>query len=214
MSGPQDFANNLEPYKILGGHVDENEIISISKCEIELLPGSKSYTGKPTSERDQALEQTGQLRTFRVTSSDELNLLAGLVEWPDAAPEIKPIDLLGGLQKHSSLNNRGSMTLVHARDGSWLAPLRVMKYSPDKKYFTLHGATTDEIDEFLGQSFTDLLLEIGALKVGTRQEIDGETNKTAKQLAMLVTPGDLRTLAVAYTVTRPLAVINDFGLVL
>jgi hypothetical protein len=205
--------NNLETYRIFGGNVGATEVISISKCEIELVPGSKPYIGKPTSERDQSQEQTGRLSTFRVTSSDELNLVAGLVEWDTAAPEIKPIDLLGGLQKHNALDNRGSMTLVHARDGNWLAPLRVMKYSPDKKYFTLHGATTDEIDEFLGQSITDLLFEVGALKVGTRQEIDGETNKTAKQLAMLVAPGDLRTLAVAYTVTRPLAVINDFGLV-
>ncbi len=91
--------------------MQENEVISISKCEIELLPGSKSYTGKPTSDRDQATEQTGKLSTFRVTSSDELNLVAGLVEWPAASPEVKPIDLLGGLQKHGSLDNRGSMTL-------------------------------------------------------------------------------------------------------
>jgi hypothetical protein len=88
----------------------------------------------------------------------------------------------------------------------------VLKYNEEKKYFTLHGSSFEEIDGFLGQSFAQLLLELGALNVGTRREIDGETNKTANQIAMIVNPGDIRSLAMAYTVTRPLAVINDFGL--
>ena len=192
--------------------MSDNEIIAISKCEIEFLPGTKAYIGKPASERDQANEQTGQLRTFRVTSSDELNLIVGLVEWPNSSPEVRPIELLGGLQKHGSLDRRGSITVVPARDGNWLVPLRVLKYNEEKKYFTLHGASFEEIDGFLGQSFAQLLLELGALKVGTRREIDSETNKTANQIAMVINPSDIRSLAMAYTVTRPLAVINDFGL--
>lgn len=204
--------NNLVTINASGGLMSDLEAISISKCEIELFEGSKPYLGKPTSERDVATEQTGKLRTFRVTSSDELNLVAGLVEWPTATPEVKPIDLIGGLQKHQALDGRGSMTLGISKDGNWLAPLRVLKYNPDRKYFTLHGASLDEINEYLGQNFDELLLEVGALRVGSRATIDGETNRTANQLAMVVEPGDLRTLAIAYTVTRPLAVINDFGL--
>ena len=196
----------------MGGSLTNNEVIAISKCEIEFLPGTKAYMGKPASERDQADEQTGQLRTFRVTSSDELNLIVGLVEWPKSAPEVRPIELLTGLQKHGSLDRRGSISVVPARDGNWLVPLRVLKYNEEKKYFTLQGASFEEIESYLGQSFPELLLELGALMVGTRQEIDGETNKTAGQNAMIVSPGDIRSLAMAYTVTRALAVINDFGL--
>jgi hypothetical protein len=203
---------NLLTINASGGLMAESEVISISKCEIELIDESKPYIGKPTSERDVAIEQIGQLRTFRVTSSDELNLVAGLVEWPAATPEVKPIDLIGGLQKHQALDGRGSMTLGISKDGNWLVPLRVLKYNPDRKYFTLHGASLDEIDGYLGQRVDELLMEVGALRVGSRAAIDGETNRTANQLAMVVEPGDLRTLAVGYTVTRPLAVINDFGL--
>ena len=192
--------------------MSDNGVISISKCEIELIPGTKSYSGKPVSARGGGTEQIAKLTTFRVTSSDELNLIVGLVDWPSDPPEVKPIDLIGGLTKHASLARRGSMSLSDSRDGNWLAVLKVMKYSPDKGYFTLHGATSDEIDHYLGYNFKELALEMGALRFGTRAEIEDETSRTANQLAMVVPKGDLRSLAFAYTVTRALAVINDFGL--
>ena len=176
------------------------------------MPETKQFRGKPVSTRGAGPEQVADLTTFRVTSSDELNLIVGLVQWPNDPPEVKPIDLLGGLTKHESLGRRGSMSLSESRDGNWLAILKVLKYSPDKGYFTLHGATVEEIDGYLGYSFEELVLEMGALRFGTRAEIDQETSRTANQLSMVVKPGDLKTLAFAYTVTRALAVINDFGL--
>ncbi len=186
--------------------------ISVSKCEIEFLPGSKPYRGKPMADRDQAIEQTGRLRTFRVTSSDELNLIAGLIEWDNQDPEVAPIDLISGLQKHNELVRRGRMSIKISQDGNWLVVLSVLKYSPAKQYFTLHGGVLEDIDSFLGHSFKEFLLNTGALRFGTRAEIDGDTSRTANQLAVVIEPGDIETLAVAYTVTRPLAVINDYGL--
>ena len=192
--------------------MSEKSNISVSKCEIEFLENSKQFRGKPVSDRKNPTEQVGKLSTFRVTSTDELNLIVGLIEWPNDPPEVRPIDLLGGLQKHNELENRGSISLRHSQDGNWLAPLNVLKFSQAKKYFTLHGATEAEIDSYLGHSFKEFLLEAGALRVGSRAAIDGETSRVANQLAVVVEPGDIQTLAIAYTVTRPLAVINDFGL--
>ncbi len=186
--------------------------ISISKCEIEFLPESKQYRGKPMSAPSDSAEQVGKLTSFRVTSSDELNLIVGLIEWENDDPEVAPIDLISGLQKHSELERRGRMSIKISNDGKWLVVLSVMKYSPAKERFTLHGGVLVEIDTFLGHSFRDFLLESGALRFGTRGEIDGDTSRTANQLAVVIEPGDIETLAIAYTVTRPLAVINDYGL--
>lgn len=186
--------------------------ISISKCEIEFIPGSKPYTGKPTADRKVGVEQTGKLTTFRVTSSDELNLIVGLIEWPDADPEVTPIDKIAGLQKHNELVNRGRMSIKISHDGKWLIVLRVMKYSPTKKYFTLHDGILEDIDAYLGHSLKEIMLGSGALRFGTRGEIDGDTSRSANQLAVVIEPGDIEALALAYTITRPLAVINDYGL--
>lgn len=181
-------------------------------CEITFDGETKDYRGKPISEKASPSEQTAKLSTFRVTSSDELNLIVGLFEWPNNAPEVRPVELLKGITKHNELKRRGSISLVPARDGNWLAPLKVMKFSPDRGYFTLHGASENEMDELLGHSFKDFLLDVGALEFGTRATIDGETGNTRNQLAVKVIPGDLKTLALAYTLTRPVAVIKDFGM--
>jgi hypothetical protein len=186
--------------------------ISVSKCEVEFMSGSKPYRGKPMADRKDGPEQTGKLTTFRVASSDELNLIVGLIEWDSAEPEVSPIGLISGLQKHNALLRRGRMSIKISTDGNWLVVLSVMKYSPAKQYFTLHGGNLEEIDAFLGHSFKDLLASSGALRFGNRAEIDGDTSRTANQLAVVIEPGDIQTLALAYTVTRPLAVINDYGL--
>jgi hypothetical protein len=192
--------------------VSEEASISVSKCEIEFLRDPKPYRGRPVGDRKEGLDQTGTLTTFRITSSDEMNLIAGLIEWESAEPEVVPIDLISGLNKHSELKNRGRMSIKHSRDGNWLVVLSVMKYNPSKQYFTLHGGVLEDIDEYLGHSFKDFLMGSGALRFGTRGEIDGETSRTESQLAVVIKPGDIETLAIAYTVTRPLAVINDYGL--
>jgi hypothetical protein len=188
-----------------------NETISVGKCEIEIFTEKKPYRGKPASDRD-GVEQLGSLRNFRVTSSDELNLMCGLIEWPNSMPEIKAIDLLSGLGKHNELKNRGGMSLVQAKDGNWLAAIRALKYNPLKKYFTLHGVSELELDDLLGYSLKDYLLDLGALRFGTRADIDSDSSRNKNQLAMVVSPGSIEPLAVAYTVTRALAVIKDFGL--
>jgi hypothetical protein len=192
--------------------MSEKPNISISKCEIEFIQGSKPYRGKPIAERKSGVEQVGKLTTFRVTSSDELNLIVGLIEWDKNEPEVEPIDLIAGLQKHRELENRGRMSIKLSKNGNWLVVLSVMKFSKEKQYFTLHGGVLQDIDEYLGYSFKELLMGSGAISVGTRSEIDGDTSRTANQLAVLIKPGDIETLALAYTVTRPLAVINDYGL--
>jgi hypothetical protein len=138
--------------------------------------------------------------------------MVGLYLWEEAAPEVRPIDLLGGLQKHNELKGRGGISLTMSQGEKWLVPLRVLKYSTKKGYFTLQGASEKELDEILGHSFRELMMDLGAIKFGSRESIDQETNNKRNQLAMIVEPGNLEAIAVAYAVTRAQAVILDFGL--
>ena len=188
------------------------ESILVSKCEIEFVTGPKPFVGSPIRNRNESTNEQGNLTTFRVTSSDELNMIVGLIEWKDFDPEVVPIDILSGLEKHNELKQRGRMSICKSRDDNWLVTLSVLKFSPDKDRFTLHGGHLSEIDQYLGQDLRALLLKVGALRVGSRREIDDESSKSANQLAAVISPGDIQSLAVAYTVTRPLAIINDFGL--
>ena len=196
----------------MGVRVTDNKVISVSKCKIEFIPEEKTYRGKPMSMRGEVNEIVGQLTTFRVTSTDLLDLMTGLIRWPNGDNEIKPIELFHGLEKHQQLERKGQIDIQIARDGNWLVPLRTLRFNPDLRYFTLVNAPVADIDNFLGESFENLLFSAGAKKFGTRQVIDGETNKSANQLAMVIEPGNIEALAIAYTVTRPLAVIMDYGI--
>lgn len=190
----------------------DNKVISISKCKIEFILEEKTYRGKPMSMWGEANEIVGQLTTFRVTSTDLLDLMTGLIRWPNGDNEIKPIELFHGLEKHQQLVRKGQIDIQIARDGNWLVPLRTLRFNPDLRYFTLVNAPVSDIDKFLGESFENLLFSAGVEKFGTRRVIDGETNKSANQLAMIIEPGNIEALAIAYTVTRPLAVIMDYGI--
>lgn len=192
--------------------LSENLSISVGKCEVEFIPGTKASLGKPTSQRKDASEQVAKLSTFRVTSPDELNLMVGLYVWEGADPEVRPIELLAGLQKHNELKGRGGMSLIISQDQKWLVPLRALKYNKTKGYSTLQAASEEELDSLIGQSFRDLMTELGAKAFGSREAIDQESNNKRNQLAMIVEPGNLEALAVAYAVTRAQAVILDFGL--
>ena len=186
--------------------------ISVNTCEIEFFDGEEDCIGTPTSMRGQSVEIAGKLRRFRVTSLDELNIIVGLTVWDNGDVEVRPLQLVSGLSKHNALDNRGGMSLLRSRDEKWLVPLRVLKFNQERKYFTLQSASLPEIDGILGHSFKDFLTAAGALRVGTRQLIDSETSRSSNQLAMVVEVGDLPTVALAYTVTRALAVIKDNGL--
>jgi len=94
--------------------------ISVGTCEIEFLEEETSYTGNPASRRSEAEELVGSLRRFKVTSLDELDLLVGLLEWPTGEAEVRPLELLGGLQKHNALDNRGGMSRLSPRTTSGL----------------------------------------------------------------------------------------------
>jgi hypothetical protein len=192
--------------------VPDNKKLKVSKCEIEIFPDEKVITGKPMSLKNEDRELNGKIKTFRVTSTDELNLVVGLITWPMNLQEVKPIDLLGGLEKHELLAHKGQMEIKNSNDGNWLVTLRTLKFNHDKRYYTLVNAPLQDLDDYLGFSFRAELEKYGVLRFGTRAFIDGEVGRSANQLAMVVEPENIDAIAVAYTVTRPLAVINDYGL--
>jgi hypothetical protein len=56
------------------------------------------------------------------------------------------------------------------------------------------------------------MLELGALRVGSRFDIDQETNRRKSYPAMVVPKGQIDSICAAFTVTRALALVKDFGL--
>jgi hypothetical protein len=98
------------------------------------------------------------------------------------------------------------------KDGNWMVELTALKYPTDGGRPTLKVPTMGELDELVSQDFTELMLALGALKIGTRGEIDAETSRRKNYLAMTVKPNELDSILAAFTATRVLALVKDFGL--
>jgi hypothetical protein len=56
------------------------------------------------------------------------------------------------------------------------------------------------------------MLDLGALRLGTRFEVDQEDSNRKNVPAMVVPIGEVEPILAAFTVTRVLALVKDFGL--
>lgn len=184
----------------------------MGKSAVELIDGETKYFAKPMAPHENAeSEQTGTIQKFRVTTTDGLNHIFGIVSWPAAQPEIISVERISGLEKYKKFEKGGRVSIVETNDGKWLAELKVLKYG-NKDYPTPHTSNWTELDYILGGNAQEALLFSGALAVGSRALIDGETNKNRFNLAVKVRVRDYQALAVAYALTKVLSVMHDLGL--
>ena len=185
--------------------------IKIDKATIELIDGPTAYFGKPAS-ADEGYdgEQAGTVQKFRVTTLDTLNMVFGIVTWPNARPEVRSIEMLDGLHKYQRLEKAGKWSFVPLPNGDWVGELNVLKIG-GKDYPTLNSSNLAELNSLAQTDVITLLTKLGATALGTREELHGETNKQRNRLAVLVKPDAVEAIAAAFTITRVLAIMNDLG---
>ncbi len=185
--------------------------MQVNRCSIEFIDGEVAFEGRPAdSSRGTNSMQEGRLRKFRVTTTDTLNQIFGLIEWPDARPEVCCIEMIEGLEKYERLEDAGRLTLMPQADGTWLADVRAMRYN-GRDYQTLGSVSEEELEELTGQAPEEFFAEIGCLGFGTREQLVGDDSRKRNQLAVLVNAGDLRAIAGLFVATRVMAVMNDLG---
>jgi hypothetical protein len=189
----------------------QGEKMQVNRCSIEFIDGEVAYEGRPTdSNRGESTTQVGKLSKFRVTTTDTLNQIFGLIEWPAARPEVCCIEMIDGLEKYERLEDAGRLTLMPQANGTWLADVRAMRYN-GRTYQTLGSVSEEELEELTGQVPKDFFASIGCLGFGTREELVGDDSRKRNQLAVLVKAGDLQAIAGLFAATRVMAVMNDLG---
>lgn len=191
--------------------MSNSESFNISLATVEILDGEQSFSGTPIAEESKEPE-IGKLRSFRITTTDTLVLKVGVVSWPSGSFDLIPYEKVQGLMKHDFLESRGRTSLYVQENGDWLFVLRALKWNDKQQKPNLADATFDQLSELAEQDFEELLKSHGAKAVGTREELVGETNKNRFQRAMLIEPHNMEAIAAAFTVTRVLAVVKDFGM--
>jgi hypothetical protein len=189
--------------------------IDVGKANVELLASDVAYFSKPMSVSkgfDQNQEQEGIGSTFRITTTDDLDIVIMVVTWPNASPEVIFLEWLDGLNKYQRLKSAGRLGVLLNPGPEWVAELRVLKYSQKESRPTLARSSFEDLSSMLGSDSVAFLLETGALQVGTRASIIEDAGPRRNELAMKFRQGDANILAAAYALTRVLPLMHDFGL--
>jgi hypothetical protein len=176
---------------------------TFSRVELEI-----PYEGKPTGQAERAI---GKITTYKAETSDLSSVKFGVVTWSDGSSEVVPIAVLpGGQRKYERLENAGRLTLLNF-GSSWVGELNAMKFNQERQRTNLATASLSDLDHFSEQSVNTVLSEFGSFKIGSREELHGETNKNRGRLAILCDAGNKDMVAAVYVITRVLAILKDFG---
>ena len=183
----------------------------VGKAQIEFLGAPIPFRGKPINRDPEAEEiQQGAVSKFRVTTTDELNFVFGIVTWPAADPEVGPIEFIEGLEKYRRLEDAGRASILLHKN-LWALQLRAMKIAA-KPYYTLNGVSLDELTDMLGSDAATLLKKYGVLDIKTRAELLGDVSSHKNKLILTCMAGDTKAVAVFFCLTRVIPIMFDFGL--
>lgn len=87
--------------------------MKIGKAEITFLGEAVPFAGKPmTLHADAPEEQLGQVNKFRVTTTDQLDYVFGIVQWPNANPEVIFFEAIDGDSKYESLTHADRLGIL------------------------------------------------------------------------------------------------------
>lgn len=189
--------------------------IQVGKAKLESLRSTVPYFGVPMNPGegiDERVEQAGLADQFRITTTDDLDIVISVIQWPEGSPEVKLTEWIDGLSKYERLRNAGRLGALTEFGPEWMAELRVLKYADQDSRPTLVKSAWEEIAEMFQGDPKELLVANGALEVGTREELGPDSGPRRSQLAMRCRAGDSTAMAVAYTLTRVLPIMHDFGL--
>ena len=188
-------------------------LITLGKCTIEIEDQPVPFVGRPMDDSSgNEGDQEGLVTMFRVHTSDELDIQYGIVSWPEANREVTLIEWHSGDTKYDSLKKGTGRLALSSAGTNEVFQLRAMKYNTTSKKANLANATLEDLGTWAQTDLAELLTNHGAIQVGSKEQLTGEENKTKGTLSALVPKGNVEAVAIAFTVTRILAIMYDYGL--
>ncbi len=186
--------------------------MKVNRCDVEVLDGESAFEGKPMSP-DEGAEptQVGRLVRFRITTTDTLNHVFGLITWPNARPEVRSIERIEGLEKYAQLEKNGRLSLVPIGANQWLAEVNAIKFNPQKGFGNLATISDEDLEDLIGSEPRAFFKSIGCIGYGTREELVADTGRRKLRKAILVKAGDIESVAAMFAATRVMAIMFDRG---
>lgn len=155
-------------------------------------------------------EQDGLVQYGRIATPDGFSGTAGVVTWQDGAVEVRFLDFLAGPDPYRRLERAGRMT-VQTSGGRWVALLRALRHN-GRDWPTLADVTWLELDLLAGSSAETILTRADGARIGTWGELNSAAARYRDTPAISCNENDAESLLTAYTVTRVMPIMKNFGL--
>ena len=184
--------------------------ISLGGLLLGTDPRVYHQTRKPT-DRD-ALPEEAIIRAYPLTDGKTFRLEIEEVRFPSGECLI-----VGGANETGNpywerLSHGLRLGIVDRGDGNSVARLGLAAPNPEKGRPTRKTKNTlDELDEAAGLDVAETLLDLGALRIGTREEVYGVQNNKKNELCVLYPEDQPMVGLAAYVLTTVLPLLEDAG---
>lgn len=186
-----------------GGHVGS---FILGGVEVTLAGNSVSVQGETFSNGT----QTGQAFAANVRTPDGAILEVAVTQWITGEVDVRTFTRLTGPVTYDRLT-KGARLGVSELDGDVsTCELGILSFHADRQP-TVIKASDKDLDQVIQGSARHSLMNLGALAVGTRQDVYGDTSKRRSYQAVMFPRGNSTIPVAAYVLTRVLPIYRDFG---
>ncbi len=154
--------------------------------------------------------QHGVARPATVSAADGTVLEVGLVTWASGARDIRTFAHYGGPAAYERLVKGVRMGIHPLASGLMSCELSILKHHVDRQPTAVKASWAD-FDVVLGADAKALLLESGALEVGTKADVLGQVGRRSDYLVMTFAETLVEPVFVAYVLARVLPIHREFG---
>jgi hypothetical protein len=168
-------------------------------------------TARYTEEHSDGAVKEGKATLAELETPDGFKGTLGLLEWIDGSAEMKLVDFARGPDGYRRLESAGKAQ-VTIQGTHWLVMVRALKIG-EKKYFTLHNATLNELSAVIKEDARALLTAFENTEVGRYGDLKPDATKAhADGLGIRVPAGEMDALAAMYAMTRVATIMTNFGI--
>jgi len=174
--------------------------------EITLAENAVSVQGETFSNGT----QSGQAFAANVRVPDGAILEVGITEWLTGEVDIRTFTRLTGPVIYDRLTKGARLGVSDVQSDLSTCELGILSFHADRQP-TVIKASEKDLDQVIQGSARHSLMNLGALDVGTREDIYGDTSRRRSYQAAIFARGDFTVPIAAYVLTRVLPMYRGFG---
>jgi hypothetical protein len=182
--------------------------VRVGPIEVEIQESFQNCRGKSIRGVDE-IEGSRLIAYIRTPDGGDIHV--GYTKWTDGSADVVGLVKVSGPDVYERATKAGRMPVASKSSDQVSVRLQALRYKEPGRA-NLAFITWEELNMLLGSSASELLTNLGALDLGTAEEILGATNNKRNQLAMICSPSSHEALFGAFALTRILPLMKNYGI--